>query len=283
MSSSTSIGTAVSASTPFEREWETVICYEDRGAGYHTSRWRLAGIRTKEASQNTDDGTLWLQMTRSGDTVTASLYKDDGLASGDKVSTGTADVSSIDGTGENATELTLSASNSSGISGSFWLHQWIAAANYAMQVALCVDEDLDALYGGTAILEGYDSTQGLAEFIRIAGEDVLAAVAKMYRDQIGGHGAAEAWFITDATRSCPDLRKIANPAQLRRACAHRALQIALGREHQRASNTMFSELRDYHEQQYLDALGSVVLAIKSGSGDNASTERAASTVRMSRA
>ena len=122
----------------------------------------------------------------------------------------------------------------------------------------------------------------MAEFIRIAGEDVLAAVAKLYRDEIGGHGAPEAWFITDASRSYPDLRKIANPAQLRRACAHRALQIALGREHQRASATSFSELRDWHEQQYLDALGSLSLALKPGSGDNADEDKSASVVRQAR-
>lgn len=282
MSTSTSIGTAVSASTPFEREWESIISYENRGEGYHTSRWRLAGIRTKEAGQNTDDGMLWLQMTNVANTVTANLYKDDGLAAGNKVATGTASVAAVDGSGENAVELTVAASNSSGISGSFWIHDWVADKNCPIKVAMCVDEDLDALYDGCSGLEGYDSTAGLAEYIRIAGEDVLAAVAKIYRDQLGGHGAAEAWFITDATRSYPDLRRIANPDQLRRACAHRALQVALGREHQRATDTMFSTLRDYHEQQYLQALASLSLAFKSGSGDNAEENKGPLTIRLER-
>lgn len=283
MSSSTSIGTPVSGASPFERPWESVLVYEDRGAAYHTSRWRLAGIRTIKDSQNTADGVLWLRMTRSGATVTANVYKDDGLAAGNLVATGTVDASSVDGTPENAAELALTQSNSSGISGSFWLHEWIGDATSPMQVALCVDEDIDVLYDGISTLEGHNATLGLAEYIRVAGEDVLAAVSKIFREQIGGHGSPEAWFITDASRQYPDLRRIANPDQLRRACAHRALQHALGREHQRAGDTAFSSLRDYHEQQYMDALSSLGLAIKSGSGDNAEEDKSASVLRQGRA
>lgn len=282
MSSSTSIGTEVSAASPFEREWQSILAYEDRGDHYMTSRWRLSGIRTKEDAGNTDKGTLWLNMTRSGATITANLYKDDGLAAGNLVATGTVDASAVDGEPENAAELALSQSNSSGISGSFWIHEWTATGTAPVQVALAIDEDMDVLYDGLSTLEGYNSTLGMAEYIRVAGEDVLAAVAKIFRDQIGGHGAPEAWWITDATRSYPDLRMIANPDQLRRACAHRALQHALGREHQRAGDTAFSALRDYHEEHYMAAIASLHLALKAGSGDNASDDDTATSVRMAR-
>jgi len=280
--SSTHTGTAASGSAPFARRWESVISYEDR-SNFHTSRWRLTGIKTKEDGQNTDSGVLWLKMTKSGDTATATLYKDDGLASGNAVATGTADVSSTDGTGTNAAEVTLSQSNSSGLSGSFWIHQYTNDANVPVQVALCVDEDLDSLWDAIDDLNGYDSTYGMAEFIRFAGEDVLGAVAKMFKDELGGHGSAEAWFITDASRNYPDLRRIANPGQLRIGCAHRALAIALGREHQRASETAYSELRDYHNAEYQRALTSLVLAVKSGSGDNAAARGATSSHRPARA
>jgi len=263
------------------RKWESIICYEDRGGEFHTSRWRLAGIKTKEGGENTDGGVLWLEMHRAGDTVTADLYKSPARGASDKVATGSADVSGIDGTGAAAAELELSEANSSGMSGSFRIHQYRADGVCPVQVALCVDEDLDALWDGTASLGGYDSTFGCAEFIRLAGEDVLAKVNAMFRDQLGGHGAAEAFFIADASRSYPDLRRIANPAQLRIACAHRALAIGVGRSHKMGGETMYSRLRDYHQAEYERAMASLVLAIRPGDG-NAAARGAAGAVRQSR-
>jgi len=262
--------------------WESIICYEDR-SNYHTSRWRLTGVKTKEGAENTDSGILWLKMAKSGDTATVELYKDDGLASANKVASGTADVSGCDNTGENAVEVTLSAANSSGLSGSFWIHNYDEDANSPVQVALCVDEDLDSLWDAIEGLAGYDSTYGMGEFIRVAGDDVIGRVAKMFEDNLGGHGSPEAWFITDASRSYPDLRRIANPTQLRLACAYRALEIALGREHQRADDTAFSELRDHFGQHYEATMSSLALAFKSGSGDNAVESGNVTAVRLARA
>lgn len=264
------------------RKWETIISYEDRSV-YHTSRWRLEGIRTKESSENTDSGVLWLDMSKSGDTVTADIYKDDGLGSADKVATGTADVSGVDGTGANAVELVLTEANASGLSGSFWIHAYASDGSSPVQVALCVDEDLDALWDGVEGLNGYDATVGAAESIRVAGEDVIGRVTRMFQDQLGGHGSAEAWFITDATRSNPDLRMIANPGQLRLACAYRALEIAIGRDHMRAEQTTYSALRDHFREQFEVAMGSLTLALKAGSGDNADSNANITSVRLDRA
>ncbi len=264
------------------RKWESIICYEDRSGGFHTSRWRLSGIRTKTGGENTDGGVLWLEMSRSGDTVTGNLYKDDGLASGDKVATGSADVSAVDGTGGNAAELSLSEANSSGLSGTFWIHRYTADGTCPVQVALCTDEDLDGLWDGIEDLPGYDASAGMAEYVRLAGEDVLCKVTAAFRQHVGGHGSGEAWFITDAARVHPDLRRIANPGQLRMACAYHALEIALGRSHQRGQNTMYSNLRDYFQQQYDRAMASLSLAFKTGGAD-ARNGSAAAVIRMDRA
>lgn len=263
------------------RKWESVICYENRSAAFHTSRWRLLGVKTKEAGENTDSGVLWLDMSLAGDTVTADLYKDAARGGADKVAGGSADIAGVDGTAGQAVEVPLVEANSSGLSGSFWIHQFQAADVCPVQAALCVDEDLDALWDGVESLGGYDATSGCAEFIRLAGEDVLARVAVMFRAQLGGHGAAEAWFITEATRNLPDLRRIANPAQLRIACAHRALEIAIGRSHKTGGETMYSRLRDYHRAEYERAMASLVLAVRPGSGDAASSG-AAGLIRQSR-
>jgi len=265
------------------RKWESIICYEDRSGGFRTSRWRLDGVRTKVGGENTDGGVLWLQMTRAADTVTANLYKDDGLGSGDKVATGTCDASATDGSAANAVELTLAEANSSGLSGSLRLHEWIDADVCPVQVALCTDEDLDTLWDGIEDLPGYDSTAGMADSIRAAGDDVLSQVAAMFRRSVGGHGAVESWFIADATRAWPDLRRLANPGQLRMACAYHALEIALGRSHQRGGETMYSNLRDYFARRYDRAMSSLSLAFKTGDGWDAHEASAANVVRMDRA
>jgi hypothetical protein len=264
------------------RKWESVICYEDRGGQFQTSRWRLSGISTLEDGENTDGGLLWLEMSRDGDTVTANLYKDAACGPGDEVAAGTADASGMDGTGDNAALVELSEANSSGIAGSFRLHRWESGGVCPVQVALCVDEDLHALWDGIESLPGHDPTRGCAEFIRLAGEDLLAKVAAILRDRLGGHGAAEAWFIQDASRSVPDLRRIANPGQLRAACAHRALEIAIGRSHKAGCETMYSHLRDYHHQEYERAVGGLLLAVRTGAG-GASEAGSAATIRQSRA
>jgi len=265
------------------RKWQAIISFEDRSDHLWTSRWRLTGIKTKEDAENTDSGVLWLNTSKSGDTVTATLYKDDGCASANAVATGTADVSGCDNTGPNAVELDLSESNSSGISGSFWIHGYEGDDTCPVQVALCTDEDLDALWDGIEDLPGYDSTYGMAESVRVAGDDVLGKVSAIFRENFDGHGAIEAWFITDADRAYPDLRRIANPGQLRTACAYHALEIALGRSHQRGKETMYSSLRDYFQQQYERAMGSLSLAFKVGSGDNAHAASFATVARMDRA
>jgi hypothetical protein len=264
------------------RKWESIICYENRGEAFHTSRWRLSGIRTRQGAENTDGGVLWLDMSRTGDTVTADLYKDSARDASDKVATGSADVSGIDGGGQYAAKLNLTEANSSGVSGSFRIHRYLADGVCPVQVALCVDEDLDALWDGIESLGGYDATCGCAEFIRLATEDVLAKVSAMLQDQLGGYGAAEAWFITDASRIHPDLRRVANPAQLRVACAHRALELAVGRSHKMGADSMYSRLRDYHRSEYDRAVASLVLAIRPGDDGSAHTGGRGGAIRQSR-
>jgi len=263
------------------RKWETIICYEDRCDGFRTSRWRLSGVNTRQGFENTDGGVLWLEMTRAGDTVTVSLYKSASRGASDEVATGSANVSGLDGTAAAAAEVDLAEANASGLTGSLRLHQVHADAACPVQVGFCVDEDLHALWDGIESLPGYDATRGCAEFIRLAGEDLLAKVAAMFRDRLGGNGTAEAWFLEDPTRSVPDLRRIANPAQLRAACAHRALALAIGRSHKMGADTMYSRLRDYHQSEHERALASLVLAVRPADGSAEATGLAAA-VRQSR-
>lgn len=262
------------------RKWETIIPYEDRATQWKTSRWRLTGVRTKENAENTDSGILWLACTKSGDTVTATLYKDEPRAS--SVASGTADVSGCDNSGANAVQVTLTATDSSGLSGTFWIHQYLADGNCPILVSLATDEDLDGLWDGIEDLPGYSASEGCAEFIRIACDDVIGKVTAIYRKFLGGHGADAAWFITDATRRYPDLRMIANPAQLRQATAFRALAIAIGRSHDMAQDTVYSEQRDYFDSNYEAAMQSLVLAVKGGNADDPSIDGTSTLVQQIR-
>jgi len=253
------------------RMWESIICYENRREAFTTSRWRLAGLRTRAGGENTDGGLLWLQLARDGDTATASLYKDRGLALADKVAEGSADVSGLDADSE-PVELTLSPANDSGLSGTLLLHEHLADDVCPLQAALCVDGDLDTLWDGIEALPGYDATAGCAEFIRLACEDVLARVSAVFRDRLGGR-ADRAWFLADGPRDLPNLRRIANPAQLRLACAHRALEIALGRSHRTGGESMYSRLRDYHRGEFDRAMTSLVLSVTGGEDGPATAAR----------
>ena len=263
------------------RKWESIICYENRSEAFTTSRWRLSGVSTKAGAENTDGGVLWFEIVRDGDTVTACLYKDAARTEDDLVASAEdVDVSGMDGSPASAVELVLEAVDDGVLSGSLMLHQHLADGVCPVQVALCVDSDLDTLWDGIEALPGYDTTAGCSEFIRLAGEDVLAKVSAMFHDRLGGQ-ASEAWFLADGHRDLPDLRRIANPAQLRLACAHRALEIALGRSHRTGAESMYSRLRDYHRAEFDRAMTSLVLAFRPGSG-GATQAAASGAVRQQR-
>ena len=113
------------------------------------------------------------------------------------------------------------------------------------QPMLCSDEDLNAFWDGIESLAGYDPVEGHAELIRLASEGVLNRVSVMWDGKV-------------------DPERIANPAQLRVACAHRALAIGIARTHKVGEDTMYKRLRDYHAAEYERALASLVLAVRPG-------------------
>lgn len=238
------------------RAWEDIICYQDTEA-FRTSRWRLWGVRTRSGLANTDDGVLWLSLTGQDDGVAASLSLD--RAGVSTQASGTLeDVRSLDGSADEALEITLDEVADSGLSASLYLHAFQADASCPLQVALCTDEDLRALWDGVEDLTAYESLAGLAECIRLAGSEMLARVIRMYPEQLGA--TARAWYLDGSDRFAPDLGRLANPAQLRYPCSCLALAHALGRDHQRADDTAYSRLRDHFFERYETAMSSLRLA-----------------------
>ena len=150
-------------------------------------------------------------------------------------------------------------------------------------VDMCLERDAQVfIIAGDLFDSRTPPREVIAKELRAAVDQAIASLEPIYREALGGYGAAEAWYIRDAERSYPDLRRLANPGQLRLAAAWHTLEIALGAAHTRASPTMYSELRDYFRSRYEEAMRSLVLAIKSGSGDNATSAATAVGRRLSR-
>ncbi|MBL7133525.1 MAG: hypothetical protein ISS78_05455 [Phycisphaerae bacterium] len=257
------------------------FAYEDR-AEIHTSRWSLSGVSTKSDGPLTD-GRLWATFSLAGQTVTADLYKNVACESADKVATGTADISAIDSAGA---KCTLSEANSSGVSGEFHFEEYSSdpAAAVELLVSLCTDADLSDEHAGLADLPVYDASTGLGRYCAVATRKVLLTLSQMYADPLGGSGAPEHRYRTGASRGLPDFRRLANPDQLKDAAIHAALALAFGACHQRADETMFSNLRDYHDAKRIEAIEVWNIAFNTNpdTDDDADRQRSASAVRVTR-
>ena len=259
--------------------------YEDRGE-LHTSRWTLEGIATKAAASNLKDGRLFVTFAKTDDTVQVDAYKDDALSDGSKVLTGSADISGI-ATAPVKCTLAAPSATDSGLSGSFYFHSYTsdpANAYVELLVVLCDDSDLDDEYDRCADLPNYGATAGMAQFCMAATQKVLLLVSQLHRESLGGYGAPEHQYHLGAVRSYPDYRRIANPDQLKEAAVHWALMLAFGASHEMAQDTMYSTLRDFHDEKRKEAIAAWNLAFNTdpSSDDDADTGQAASMVRLER-
>ena len=240
-----------------------VISYEDRDE-MHTSRWALKGLRTPFGG-NTDRGWLWMTAARAGDTVTVALYKHAACGAADKVASGTADVADLDAA---PAPCALAADNSSGLSGELYLQDY--ASDPAAAVPVLV-HNLSDLPGDV-----YDATAGMARYCAAATRNVLLLASQMYPEELGGYGAPEHRHRDAAARERPDYRRIANPDQLKSAAVHWALLLAFGSCHERAGETMYSRLRDYHDEKRKEAVAAWRLAFNLDPDDDHDADRAKS-------
>lgn len=251
--------------------FDYAFAYEDRDE-IHTSRWVLDGVRTT-ATGNLKDGRLWMTASDSDHAVTVNVYKDPACASGDKVAGGTADISGI---ADAPAKCTLSAENSSGLTGEFYFEAYITdpAAPVEVLVSLAMDAEMSLEYASLSDLPTCDATTGMAACLAAATKKTLLLVSQLFRDQMGGFGAPENRYRTLAGRDYPDYRTLANPDQLQDACVHWALMLALGRSHQRSHETMYSELRDYHDRKRREAIDSWNIALNTDPDNDADADEA---------
>ena len=247
------------------------FAYEDRDE-IHTSRWLLQGVSTR-GDRNLTDGRLWLEATDVSDTVTVNLYTDMALTLANKVATGTADISGID---DDPAKCTLTALNDSGLTGEFYFESYTTDPTAAVEVlvSLAMDADLRIEYGNIEDLPAFDPTDGMGDVLAAATKKTLLLVSQMFGEDLGGFGAPEHRYRQGATRTEPDYRGLANPDQLQEACVHWALMLAFGRSHERAKDTMYSDLRNYHDEQRKAAIAGWNLALNTdASSDDDADER----------
>lgn len=251
--------------------FDYAFAYEDRDE-VHTSRWVLSGVNTTSAG-NVTNGRLWMTAADSADTVTVNVYKDPACGAGDKVASGTCDISGI---ADASVKCTLSAANSSGLTGEFYFEKYTSDPTVPVEVlvSLAMDAELALEYGNIADLPAYDATTGMATYLAAATKKTLLLASQLFRDQMGGYGAPENRYKTLAGRDYPDYRALANPDQLQDACVHWALMLALGRSHERSRETMYSQLRDHHDQKRREAIDSWNIAFNTDPDDDEDADEA---------
>jgi hypothetical protein len=255
--------------------------YEDRPC-LHTSRWSMEGVKLTEDG-NAPSGRLWLTCEADGQTVTVELYRDRLCDPGDLIASGQADLSEI---ADGAVRCDLAPANQSGLSGEFYLESYLADPPGAVEVlvSLCTEADLSALHTAAGELPVRDEDAGLAQYCALATRNVLLLVSQRYADRLGGCGAPEHRNRDAASRSRPDFRRLANVDQLKDAAAHWALALAFGACHQRADETMYSHLRDYHDARRREAVQAWNLTLNADPDidDDADTRRPSGFIPITR-
>ncbi|HOD83839.1 MAG: hypothetical protein BWX88_01112 [Planctomycetes bacterium ADurb.Bin126] len=242
--------------------FDYAYAYEDRNE-IQTSRWSLTGLDTRN-SGNTHGGWLYLRSTREGDQATVRLYKDPACAAEHQVASGSADLATLDA---RAARCTLQSVNSSRLAGEFFFERYVADPEQSVPVlvCLCVDEHLREEYQNLDQLgsDVYETQAGMARFCAAATRKTLLTASQQYAVQLGGFGAPEHRNWPAAGRATPDFRRLASPDQLRETAVHWALMLAFGSCHERADDTMYSRLRDYHDLKRKEAIAAWNLALVS--------------------
>ncbi len=227
--------------------FEAIIAYEDRRC-VHTSRWSLTGVDTRPGG-NLSCGWLWMDVEPDGDQLALRLGKaPDGTS---PVASGTVDPESLPG------RVALNADGGSGLGGELYVEAFSSAQRgIAVLVSLCVDEHLAEYWADLADLPAdlYSPAWGMARHCAAATRRTLLLVSQLHQNQLGGHGPRPDRRLAGARRSLPDYRRLAVPEQLTPAAACWALELALGSKHQRAGQTMYSQLRDHFARQRREAV-----------------------------
>ena len=260
-----------------------IIVYEDR-AEIRTSRCVLDGIITKDTG-NTHEGHLWMSTVATGNNIVATLYKDRAGSSSVAVSD-SVDVSDVDTT---PAILTFSEADSSGITGTIWVHSFTTDVTLVpMVVSLCMDQDIEDEYARSeeAHMNGaYDATVGFARYCSIATSHVMRLVTQLYMNELGGFGGAEDYTLDSPDRLDPDWRGIIVPLQLLDAAKYYACwKIFMSQSESDGEDDMLAFKASQCKEQFDDAVSKISLTINTDPDvdEDADLSKRVVTTRMTR-
>ena len=241
--------------------FDHIIVYEDRDE-IRTTRWSISGVVTKD-SGNTDGGWLWYSTVKTGDNVVVTVYKDSAGSNSVMLASAT-DISGLDNDAENSVLITLAEANSSGLTGTMYIHDWTEDVTLVpMIVSLCMDSDIELIYDRSdeAHMTGvYDSTTGFADHCSMATGFILRWVAKKYPDQIGGFGGEADHKLKLAERVLPQWSRINAPEQLKDAATFYACWWAfMAQDESDGDDSMLATKAEACKEEHEKALASINL------------------------
>ena len=266
--------------------FDHIIVYEDRDE-IRTTRWIIDGVITKD-SGNTDKGWLWFSTVKTGDDLVVTVHKDSAGASSVMLSAAT-DISDLDNDADNAVKITLAAENTSGLTGTMWVHDWTEDVTLVpVMVSLVMDQDIEDEYARSDEdhMDGvYDSTVGYARFCSVATGHIMRLVSNLYSTELAGYGAHEAYNLTLPERLYPDWRGIVQPLQLLDAAKYYACwKIFMAADESDGTDSMLAYKATQCKEQYDDAVSKWNLAINTDpdTDEDADLSKSASVTRPTR-
>ncbi len=266
--------------------FDHIIVYEDRDE-IRTTRWIINGVITKDTG-NTDRGRLWFSTVKTGDNLVVTVYKDSAGSASVLLSSAT-DISALDNDSANAVKIALVAENTSGLSGTMWVHDWTEDVTLVpMIVSLCMDQDIEDEYAAseeTFMAAVYDSTVGYARFCSIATAHVMRLVTNLYIQEIGGFGGVEDYDLKTPERFTPDWRGVIVPLQLLDAAKYYACWKAfMAADNSDGEDSMLAFKATNCKEQFDDAVSKLNLTINTDPDvdEDADLSKGASVIRPTR-
>lgn len=230
--------------------YENVIRLDDTKGdndndSFSTKNWKLKGVSTKATRSGgtnegnlSDDGKLYVTLVASSDQVKGRIYQTIELGT-----VKTSDlVATFTGTNQSSSIATIVATNSSGLSGEVTV-MFNEAHNdnepIKLQVVYSLDSDV-ALYDDPKQFEAYTEQSGIAPLHNEAAFQINQFISHRFRERLHGLSAPGIGFSVNSSfplfnnffiaANEPDLARVHNPQQLRRASSYYALYLAYSRD-----------------------------------------------------
>jgi hypothetical protein len=206
-------------------------------AEFSTFDWQITGLSTKATEKGTNSGNtdilgkLYVTLTGSGTQVAGRVYKSfsAGIA--------TSIVATFTATNKTSAFATIVATSSSGLGGQVTVKynaDNVLDNPIKLQTVFSTDADL-TIYENISQFQSWDLTYGLARFHNEAAHQIIDFISHRFRTEL--HGLTNSGGVLSTSRSYPlfssyfisasepDISRVHNPSQLRRASCYYSLYL----------------------------------------------------------